>query len=205
MCRKDGAPLDDKSLYKIVWTATYRLTGIRMNPHLIRDSIVTFARQANVLTLPNEYPTSMLSTCDVQAVRMLAAKPDHLHAPACKFLEDMLRRGGGGASERELEALAIYMGAPLLRVGADCTRRIAVLLRLVLQPLFDRQQLRWRLPAVSQSFSCVAGLRRAQRADAKGKLRPTHEGRKGGAGGGASGEHHTAGRQRSMITAPISC
>ena len=26
----------------------------------------------------------------------------------------VMRRGGGGASERELEALAIYMGAPLL-------------------------------------------------------------------------------------------
>ena len=42
--RKDGSPLDDKALHKIVWTTTYRLAGVRMNPHLVRDSIVTFAR-----------------------------------------------------------------------------------------------------------------------------------------------------------------
>ena len=47
--RKNGTPLDDKSLHKIVWTATFRLAGIRMNPHLVRDSIVTFARHCCAL------------------------------------------------------------------------------------------------------------------------------------------------------------
>ncbi|KAI3437936.1 hypothetical protein D9Q98_000380 [Chlorella vulgaris] len=57
----NGEPFTDKSLYKLFWTSCYRLTGKRTNPHLVRDSIVTFLR-------------------------------------------------GGGATERELEALAIYMG-----------------------------------------------------------------------------------------------
>ncbi|PSC71057.1 saccharopine dehydrogenase [Micractinium conductrix] len=59
--QQNGEPLTDKSLYKLFWTTSYRLTGKKCNPHLIRDSIVTYLR-------------------------------------------------GSGASERELEALALYMG-----------------------------------------------------------------------------------------------
>lgn len=60
--RRDGLPLDDRHVYKIFWTAVFRLTGQKMNPHLVRDSCVSYLR------------------------------------------------GDGNASERELEALAIYMG-----------------------------------------------------------------------------------------------
>jgi hypothetical protein len=44
---KNGKPLDDKSLYKLFWTAAYRITGKKTNPHLVRDSIVTFLRSAH--------------------------------------------------------------------------------------------------------------------------------------------------------------
>ncbi|EFN54907.1 hypothetical protein CHLNCDRAFT_135039 [Chlorella variabilis] len=59
--QRNGEPLNEKSLYKLFWTTAYRLTGKRTNPHLVRDSIVTYLR-------------------------------------------------GGDATERELEALALYMG-----------------------------------------------------------------------------------------------
>jgi hypothetical protein len=75
--QRSGGPLTDKSLYELFWKVSYRLTGRRTNPHLLRDSIVTFLR------------------------------------------------GSGNASERELEALSLYMGAdrlPLLLPG----RRVAV-------------------------------------------------------------------------------
>lgn len=42
--RKDGGVLEDRHLYKLFWTATYRLAGVKTNPHLVRDSIVTFLR-----------------------------------------------------------------------------------------------------------------------------------------------------------------
>lgn len=42
--RPNGEPFTDKSLYKLFWTSCYRLTGKRTNPHLVRDSIVTFLR-----------------------------------------------------------------------------------------------------------------------------------------------------------------
>lgn len=61
-CQQNGQPLTEKSLYKMFWATSFRLTGKRTNPHLVRDMIVT-----------------------------------HL-------------RGSSSASERELEALAIYMG-----------------------------------------------------------------------------------------------
>lgn len=40
----NGEPLTDKSLYKLFWTTAYRLTGKKANPHLVRDSIVTYLR-----------------------------------------------------------------------------------------------------------------------------------------------------------------
>ena len=61
MSRFGGEPLTDAGLHRIVTTATFRHTGKRTNPHLIRDMIITHLR-------------------------------------------------GTDASERELEALAIYMG-----------------------------------------------------------------------------------------------
>ena len=61
LTQDNGNQFTDKSLYKLFWTNSYRLTGMRLNPHLVRDSIVTYLR-------------------------------------------------GGGATERELEALALYMG-----------------------------------------------------------------------------------------------
>lgn len=58
----NGQPLTDKSLYKVFWTTSYRLTGKRLTPHYVRDVIVTHLRSQE------------------------------------------------NASERDLEALAIYMG-----------------------------------------------------------------------------------------------
>lgn len=43
-CQRNGEPLTDKSLYKLFWTTAYRLTGKKTNPHLVRDSIVTYLR-----------------------------------------------------------------------------------------------------------------------------------------------------------------
>jgi len=57
----NGNPFSDKQLSKFFMTSAYRITGQRLTPHLVRDSIVTFLRKGN-------------------------------------------------ATERELEALALYMG-----------------------------------------------------------------------------------------------
>ncbi|KAL4540242.1 hypothetical protein Ndes2526A_g03237 [Nannochloris sp. 'desiccata'] len=57
----NGNPFSDKQLSKFFMTSAYRITGQRLTPHLVRDSIVTFLRK-------------------------------------------------GDATERELEALALYMG-----------------------------------------------------------------------------------------------
>ncbi|GAB4819278.1 hypothetical protein N2152v2_006324 [Parachlorella kessleri] len=59
--QKNGQPMTQQAVHKVFTTTAYRLTGKKCNPHLIRDSVVTYLR-------------------------------------------------GAGASERELEALAIYMG-----------------------------------------------------------------------------------------------
>ena len=58
---KNGAPLTDAGVHKLMTSTAYRLTGQRTNPHLVRDMIITHLR-------------------------------------------------GTDASERELEALAVYMG-----------------------------------------------------------------------------------------------
>lgn len=42
--RKDGGPMQDNNLYKLFVSATFRLTGQKTNPHLVRDSIVTYLR-----------------------------------------------------------------------------------------------------------------------------------------------------------------
>lgn len=60
--QSNGEPLTDKSLYKVFWTTSYRLSGKRLTPHYVRDVIVTHLRSQE------------------------------------------------NASERDLEALAIYMG-----------------------------------------------------------------------------------------------
>jgi hypothetical protein len=57
----NGNPFSDKQLTKFFMTSSWRITGQRLTPHLVRDSIVTFLRKGN-------------------------------------------------ATERELEALALYMG-----------------------------------------------------------------------------------------------
>jgi len=57
----NGQPLTDKSLYKLFWTTSFRISGKRLSPHMVRDVVITHLR-------------------------------------------------GTDASERELEALAIYMG-----------------------------------------------------------------------------------------------
>ena len=61
----NGAPLTDKSLYKVFWTTAYRLSGKRVSPHYVRDIVVTHLRSSDT------------------------------------------------ASERDLEALAVYMGHSL--------------------------------------------------------------------------------------------
>ena len=43
----NGEPFSDKNLYKVFWTTSYRLTGKKLNPHLVRDSIVTYLRAGN--------------------------------------------------------------------------------------------------------------------------------------------------------------
>ncbi|PRW56953.1 saccharopine dehydrogenase isoform B [Chlorella sorokiniana] len=72
--QQNGEPFTDKSLYKVFWTTAYRLTGKKCNPHLVRDSIVTYLR-------------------------------------------------GSGASERELEALALYMGHSIEEQRSTYDRR----------------------------------------------------------------------------------
>ena len=42
--RFGGEPLTDAGLHRIVTTATFRHTGKRTNPHLIRDMIITHLR-----------------------------------------------------------------------------------------------------------------------------------------------------------------
>ena len=44
--RKDGGALMDTQLYKLFWTATLRLAGVKTNPQLVRASVVTFLRYA---------------------------------------------------------------------------------------------------------------------------------------------------------------
>jgi hypothetical protein len=43
----NGDPFSDKNLWKTFWTASYRITGRKTNPHLIRDSIVTYLRSGS--------------------------------------------------------------------------------------------------------------------------------------------------------------
>ena len=73
-CGKHGAPLTGPAVYRVVTSTTYRHTGKRTNPHLIRDMIITHLR-------------------------------------------------GTDASERELEALAIYMGHSLAMQKGTYDRR----------------------------------------------------------------------------------
>jgi hypothetical protein len=73
-CTKGGLPLTGDAVYRMITTTTFRLTGRQMNPHLIRDMIITHLR-------------------------------------------------GTDASERELEALAIYMGHSLAMQKGTYDRR----------------------------------------------------------------------------------
>ena len=73
-CKQSGAPLTDAAVYRLITSTSYRLTGRRTNPHLIRDMIITHLR-------------------------------------------------GTDASERELEALAIYMGHSLAMQKGTYDRR----------------------------------------------------------------------------------
>ena len=43
-CRQNGAPLSQQGVHKIFSTTAYRFTGKKCNPHLVRDSIVTYLR-----------------------------------------------------------------------------------------------------------------------------------------------------------------
>ena len=74
--QRNSEPLTDGALYKLFWQTCFRITGRRFNPHLVRDSIVTFLR-------------------------------------------------GGNASERELEALALYMGHSIEMQRSSYDRRSA--------------------------------------------------------------------------------
>eukprot|EP00656_Telonema_subtile_P013590 TRINITY_DN16903_c0_g1_i1.p1 TRINITY_DN16903_c0_g1~~TRINITY_DN16903_c0_g1_i1.p1 ORF type:complete len:190 (-),score=31.99 TRINITY_DN16903_c0_g1_i1:73-642(-) len=46
-CTRSGSSATAASIYSAVTQATYRLTGKRTNPHLLRDSIVTHARDSD--------------------------------------------------------------------------------------------------------------------------------------------------------------
>jgi hypothetical protein len=40
----NGSPLTTQALHKIFYTTAFRITGKKTNPHLVRDSIVTYLR-----------------------------------------------------------------------------------------------------------------------------------------------------------------
>lgn len=71
---RNGAPLTDVGVHSLLTSTSYRLTGRRVNPHLVRDMIITHLR-------------------------------------------------GTDASERQLEALAIYMGHSLAMQKGTYDRR----------------------------------------------------------------------------------
>ena len=71
---RNGAPLTDVGVHSVLTSTSYRLTGRRVNPHLVRDMIITHLR-------------------------------------------------GTDASERQLEALAIYMGHSLAMQKGTYDRR----------------------------------------------------------------------------------
>jgi integrase len=73
--QRNGGIFSDKQLSKFFMTSAYRLTGKRLTPHLVRDSIVTFLRKSE------------------------------------------------GISERELEALALYMGHSIEMQRSSYDRR----------------------------------------------------------------------------------
>jgi hypothetical protein len=72
--QRNGKPFSDKQLSKFFMTSAYRISGQRLTPHLVRDSIVTFLRKGN-------------------------------------------------ATERELEALALYMGHSIEMQRSSYDRR----------------------------------------------------------------------------------
>eukprot|EP00884_Botryococcus_braunii_P009276 jgi/Botrbrau1/1834/Bobra.146_1s0029.2 len=72
--QRNGAPMTTQGLYKVFYTTSFRLTGKKTNPHLVRDSIVTYLR-------------------------------------------------GSKTSERDLEALAMYMGHSVEEQRATYDRR----------------------------------------------------------------------------------
>lgn len=43
----NGQPYTDKQMYKMFWQTSYRITGKRMTPHMVRDSVVTHLRRAD--------------------------------------------------------------------------------------------------------------------------------------------------------------
>lgn len=96
--KKNGGQPDAKWVYAVFSSAAYRLTGKRTNPHLIRDMIVTYLRDSNArLTVPNLLLPPLLTSQMVGATEQ--------------------------ASEKELEALAIYMGHSLQMQKTTYDRR----------------------------------------------------------------------------------
>ena len=96
--RRDGLPLDDTHLYKLFWTTALRLSGKRMNPHLVRCSR-SLQGQRDMFMLHRQ-PVAQASGA------LVCEAAFALRRDSCvSYL-----RGEGNASERELEALAIYMG-----------------------------------------------------------------------------------------------
>lgn len=46
VCRRNGKPMTEQAVHKVFSTTSFRLTGKKCNPHLVRDSIVTYLRCA---------------------------------------------------------------------------------------------------------------------------------------------------------------
>jgi hypothetical protein len=63
-CRRDGLPLDDRHLYKLFWTTALRLSGKRMNPHLVRclSSSASVARARSHGIIAHQQPLHQSST-----------------------------------------------------------------------------------------------------------------------------------------------
>ena len=45
--RRCGKPLTEQGLYRLFTTTAYRLLGRKLNPHMVRDSVVTHFRSSD--------------------------------------------------------------------------------------------------------------------------------------------------------------
>jgi len=128
--RFGGEPLTDAGLHRIVTTTTFRHTGKRTNPHVIRDMIITHLRGTDTLV-----PIRPRSRGERRSLRTLPGvslrpgslafkpRPRRLSTPLLTPFNSTRLHPGTDASERELEALAIYMGHSMAMQKGTYDRR----------------------------------------------------------------------------------